>query len=165
MNVLPLQSSNNQQSFGSFNLTESGAKKLATICEETPKLKKSIYSIINPMRKLKAKVLYDGETCKVTNAKGDKCLTVLDEAHVITKIDNPKAQIWSYKTNQGLYNVEYNHFIPVTPHPIERVLFNAGEIAKDMDSKDAIETYNAYLATEKQKRIDIEAKRLLELFG
>lgn len=166
MNINPVQN-NNSQSFGmAFKLKGDGAKRLATLLEETnPATNKHIMDdLIAPINSLKTEVVYDGENVIVGALKVSDTSPVgmpgTYKHDLQYPIDNGKHvyHVWYKEPKKRLIDV-------YEAHPLMQKLFNAREIAKDMDAKAAQKAYNVQMAAEKQARIDEEAKKLQDMFG
>ena len=163
MNVTPVQ--NNSQSFGmAFKLKGDGAKKLATFLEETNTAtnKYVMDELIPSIHSLKTNVIYDGQDVMVAGKK------VSDKVPVAMPGTDYKDL--QYLLDNEVYHVKYalpkNKLIDVyTGHPLTQTLFNAKEIAKDMDVKAATQTYEAQVTAGKQTRIEESAKKLQDLYG
>lgn len=163
MNITPVQ--NNSQSFGmAFKLKGDGAKKLATFLEEVaPSTSNHVMEdLIKPIHPLKTNVIYDGQDVIVAGKK------VSDKAPVAMPGTDYKDL--QYLLGDDVYHVKYavpkNKLIDVyTGHPLTQTLFNAKEIAKDMDVKAATQTYEAQVTAGKQTRIEESAKKLQDLYG
>lgn len=138
MNVSPVQ--NNSQSFGmAFKLKGDGAKKLATFLEEAnPATNKYLMEdLIKPINELKTTdVVYDGKKVLIN---GKPFFSVSDcRPEVFPGLKT----LISYSFEDGSdYWVKYKYDVSQNlrdfpkSHPLLRKLFNAREIAKDIDAK------------------------------
>lgn len=165
MNVSPVQN-NTSQSFGmAFKLKGDGARKLATFLEETNSAtnKHVMEDLIAPINSLKTEVVYDGENVMI-----DK-LSVSERLPVAMPNTNNKDLQYVLDGGEYVYHVIYNNpqmFLDVAEsHPLMQKLFNAREIAKDVDAKAAQKAYQTQMTTEKEARIAEKAKKLQDLFG
>ena len=164
MNISPIQN-NNSQSFGmAFRLKGDGAKKLATFLEETNSAtnKHVMEDLIKPIDALKTNVVFDGENVLVEGASVSKNSPVV--------MPGTYDKDLQYVLDGGkVYHVIYNKpkkFIEVfESHPLMQKLFNAREIAKDMDVQAAKQAYDGQLVAQKQARIEAKAKELQDLYG
>lgn len=163
MNITPVQ--NNSQSFGmAFKLKGDGAKKLATFLEEVaPSTSNHVMEdLIKPIHPLKTNVIYDGQDVIVAGKK------VSDKAPVAMPGTDYKDL--QYLLGDDVYHVKYDvpkkQLIEVyKAHPLMQKLFNAKEIAKDMDVQAVNQAYQAQMITKKQASIEETAKKLQDLFG
>lgn len=166
MNINPVQN-NNSQSFGmAFKLKGDGAKRLATLLEETnPATNKHIMDdLIAPINSLKTEVVYDGKDVMIYG------LSVSKRPPVAMPRTNKTDLQYVLDNGEHVYHIKYKKpqkkFVDFCEaHPLIQKLFNAREIAKDMDAKAAQKAYNVKMAAEKQARIDEEAKKLQDMFG
>lgn len=166
MNVTPVQN-NNSQSFGmAFKLKGDGARKLATFLEEAnPATNKHVMDdLIEPINSLKTKVVYDGENVMVDR------LAVSERCPVAMPGTNNTDLQYVLDNGEYVYHVKYNEpkkfLLDVyEPHPLMQKLFNAREIAKDLDAKTAEQAYKTQILSEKKANVDEIAKKLEDLYG
>lgn len=163
MNITPVQ--NNSQSFGmAFKLKGDGAKKLAAFLEETNSAtnKYVMEELIKPIHDLKTEVVYDGADILIGKA------TVSPRMPIELGKDYRDLQ---YILNGGsnFYRIKYDkpqkYGDLLNGNSFLQQLFNAKEIAKDMDRVAAQKAYEAQQAAVKQVRIEKAAKKLQDLYG
>lgn len=165
MKVSPVQN-NNSQSFGmAFKLKGAGAKKLATFLEEAnPATNKHVMEdLITPIDSLHTRVVYDG--------KDVLTLGVPVSEHCPAAIPgiNNRSLLYILDNGEHVYRVEYKEPQKIRnfseAHPLLQKLFNAREIAKDIDAKVSKKIYKIQKAAEKEARIAEKTKKLQDLFG
>lgn len=163
MNITPVQ--NNSQSFGmAFKLKGDGAKKLAAFLEETNSAtnRHVMEDLIKPINALKTEVVYDGRDVLIgKNSVSERLPVAAGSNGTILKYRlNGGSDVYHiiYDVPQGLVNIHERH-------PFMQQLFNAKEIAKDMDRVAAQKAYEAQQAAVKQVCIEKAAKKLQDLYG
>lgn len=164
MNVTPVQ--NNSQSFGmAFKLKGDGAKKLATFLEETNSAtnKHVMEDLIKPINTLKTNVVYDGENVLIEG------VPVSEHCPIAMPDTNKRDLQYTLDGGEYVYHIEYKeprNFVDVyEPYPLLQRLFNAREIAKDIEVQAAKEAYRAQQTAEKEARIAETAQKLQDLYG
>ncbi len=173
----------NSQSFGmSFHLKGDGARKLATLLDDvnTEAGNHIMEDLIKPMKDLKTRVIYDGQNVIVEPPAGKKVADFMnaDQYAFSLKVeeDKPKLSpnyqseytaIFEYPTNLGRYEVNYGPFVDFKyePHPFMQKLFNAREIARDMDSVAKYQEKTSIQRAAKEARIEEKAKILQDLYA
>ena len=164
MNITPVQ--NNSQSFGmAFKLKGDGAKKLAAFLEETNSAtnRHVMEDLIKPINALKTEVVYDGRDVLIGKNSVSEHLPVAmpgSNNRILQYRLNGGSDVYHiiYDVPQGLVNIHERH-------PFMQQLFNAKEIAKDMNIVAAEDAYKAQMTAEKQARIEEAAKKLQDLYG
>ncbi len=166
MNVSPVQN-NTSQSFGmAFRLKGDGAKKLATFLEETSPVtnKRVMEDLIAPINSLKTEVVYDGKNVLIDGCSvSERCPVAMP---------NTNNRDLQYLLNDGEDVVHIKYKEPKTflldvyePYPLMQKLFNAREIAKEIDARSAQKAYQTQMIAEKEARIADKAQQLQVLFG
>lgn len=164
MNVTPVQ--NNSQSFGmAFKLKGEGAKKLATFMDEVNSAtnKHLIEDLIEPIHALKTEVVYDGKYVLIgQNSVSERCPVAMPDTDC-------KDLQYSLDGGEYVYHIIYEKpqksLNVVEAHPFMQQLFNAREIAKDVDRIAAKQAYKTQQISEKEARIEASAKKLQDLYG
>lgn len=163
MNITPVQ--NNSQSFGmAFKLKGDGAKKLAAFLEETNSAtnRHVMEDLIKPINALKTEVVYDGRNVLIgKNSVSERLPVAAGSNGTILKYRlNGGSDVYHiiYDVPQGLVNIHERH-------PFMQQLFNAKEIAKDIDRIAAKQAYKTQKIADKDARIEEKAKELQNLFG
>lgn len=189
MNISPVQN-NNSQSFGmAFHLKGNGAKKLATVIEETnsiPQQKHIMNEILGVIKDLKSKVTYDGATVSIEPPGGYRIADLTDlklenksSRAIATSYERPYSgttpdpKVVSFVVYDGYgpirYDIQYPNDVNISQFkesdPLLQKLLNAREVAKDLDKKAAQKAYEDSVNAAKQARIDERTKELQDLFG
>ena len=166
MNVNLIQS-NSTQSFGmAFRVKGDGAKKLAETFVDAPNTEKYVMkNIIKPIQDLKTEVIFDGENAVVKTASGRE-IDVFPKEPVAMPNNAKDIQ---YVTGDGVYQVVYSRPKNIasirTQDPTVKMLFNAKEIAKDIDAKMVEKAYTKTKNLSREEQIEQKAKQLQDLFG
>ncbi len=159
---------NNNQSFGmSFKVKEDGAKKLAEIFVDAPKTERYVMNnIIKPIQSSKSKVIFDGENAIVKSPDGSKVFDIYPKDAISMPNNHRDIQ---YITDKGIYHINYNRPKNLdtikNQNPIIKMLFNAKEIAKDLEEKMLGKTTTKAKNLSQEEKIAQKAKHLQDLFG
>lgn len=165
MNVTPVQN-NNSQSFGmAFKLKGDGARKLATLLEETNAAtnKRVMEDLIAPIHSLKTEVVYDGKNVSVGGrVVSERCPAPMPGSDY----KDLQYVLEDGKVYHVIYDSPKNNLLDVYEgNPLMQKLFNAREIAKDMDVKAADAAYKSQQAAAKEARILKMVQNLENLYG
>ena len=159
---------NNNQSFGmSFKVKENGAKKLAEIFVDSPKTEKYVMNnIIKPIQSSKSEVIFDGENAIVKSPDGSKVFGIYPKDAI--PMPNNRRDI-QYITDRGIYHINYNRQKDLdkikNQNPTIKMLFNAKEIAKDLEEKMFGKTTTKAKKLSQEEKTAQKTKHLQDLFG